>query len=263
MGTIGLVAFSIATGIVGSLLAAELLLSCEPLAQWLVRRAARVLPEHLRDRYEPEWLQFVLDVRSPFRKVVHAVAFYIGAWRMVRALEMPNVTLPTQVSIRVLDMTLADSAILLLSPLLLAVSTLMILLESAGPVFIRRRCYGMHGKPFWLYKFRTLTSNGGPSRFGLMLRRTSIDELPALISIARGDMSFVGPKPKFIDKIEALEGNDLNLDFRPGLFSPTDDTDWRLKYGVCCWIKTVARACFSLLPKEQPKRNSNRRDPFL
>lgn len=109
---------------------------------------------------------------------------------------------------RFLDVTASFLGLVLLSPLLLAVS-LLIKIDSRGPVIFRQKRIGRNGKVFEIYKFRSMcvgaekTGSGVYSgkgdarvtRIGKILRATSIDELPQLLNILKGEMSFVGPRP--------------------------------------------------------------------
>lgn len=109
---------------------------------------------------------------------------------------------------RCFDVVLALLAIVLLSPLLLCVA-IAIKTTSAGPVIFKQERYGRNKKPFICYKFRSMTvdtPSDVPTRvmcerssvmtpIGPVLRKTSIDELPQLINIVRGDMTLVGPWP--------------------------------------------------------------------
>ena len=108
---------------------------------------------------------------------------------------------------RLIDVSVAALLLLFLAPLLL-LTMLLIRLDSDGPVFFRQTRLGLRGEPFDILKFRTMTvlENGNRivqatrndsriTRIGGVLRRTSVDELPQLINVLRGDMSLVGPRP--------------------------------------------------------------------
>lgn len=108
---------------------------------------------------------------------------------------------------RILDIIFAVSmSILLILPLFLV--ALIIKMSSKGPVFFKQERYGKNSTPFMLYKFRSMTDKAPIKKnsefsditnyvtpFGMFIRKTSIDELPQLINILKGDMSFIGPRP--------------------------------------------------------------------
>jgi lipopolysaccharide/colanic/teichoic acid biosynthesis glycosyltransferase len=109
---------------------------------------------------------------------------------------------------RLLDILVAGSGLLLLSPLFVLVA-LGIKLNSPGPVFYRAQRVGRDGELFWLFKFRSMVSGAdknGPgitvsgdariTSMGRFLRRSKIDELPQLLNVLLGDMSLVGPRPE-------------------------------------------------------------------
>jgi exopolysaccharide biosynthesis polyprenyl glycosylphosphotransferase len=109
---------------------------------------------------------------------------------------------------RALDLVGSAIGLVLLSPLLMLISVL-IKFDSPGPVFYAQERMGLDAKPFWCIKFRSMRSDAerdGPgwttkddprvTRLGGFLRRTSLDELPNLINVLRGEMSLVGPRPE-------------------------------------------------------------------
>jgi lipopolysaccharide/colanic/teichoic acid biosynthesis glycosyltransferase len=109
---------------------------------------------------------------------------------------------------RFFDVTFAAVGLVVLLPLFVIVA-ILIKLTSPGPVFFRQARVGRNLKPFRIYKFRTMTAdspNLGPSitaqsdsrvtRVGKFLRKTKIDELPQIINVLVGEMSFVGPRPE-------------------------------------------------------------------
>ena len=116
---------------------------------------------------------------------------------------------------RALDLAASLMGLLVLSPLLLILAA-VIKLDSPGPVFFRQERVGQHEKPFRIYKFRTMVTGAermgagyqveeGDSRItraGSFLRKTSLDELPQLINVFRGEMSLVGPRPTLSYQVE-------------------------------------------------------------
>ncbi len=108
---------------------------------------------------------------------------------------------------RLLDMVLSLIALALLSPLLL-LTALAVALESGFPVLFRQTRLGLEGREFGMLKFRSMVKNAssvGPyftsgddprvTRVGRFIRRTSLDELPQILNVLKGDMSLVGPRP--------------------------------------------------------------------
>jgi exopolysaccharide biosynthesis polyprenyl glycosylphosphotransferase len=142
---------------------------------------------------------------------------------------------------RTLDMAAAGGALIFLAPTLLLIS-ILIKLESPGPVLYKGMRAGRKGRPFRCYKFRTMVRNAddlkeslreqnqrsGPffkitrdpriTRFGQFLRRYSLDELPQLWNVLRGEMSMVGPRPHPLDDVSGYAIEHLpRLDVTPGI----------------------------------------------
>jgi lipopolysaccharide/colanic/teichoic acid biosynthesis glycosyltransferase len=142
---------------------------------------------------------------------------------------------------RILDTILSLTILLLLAPLMLAVA-IGIKLSSPGPIFFHQKRVGVHGRTINVIKFRTMNIGADELvdrlqllkgqqndtcqiqddprvfSFGKFLRTTSIDELPQLINIAKGDMSLVGPRPLIADELETSDTDNLRrLEVKPGL----------------------------------------------
>jgi exopolysaccharide biosynthesis polyprenyl glycosylphosphotransferase len=142
---------------------------------------------------------------------------------------------------RVMDVTLATCALVVAVPVLL-VTAVAIKLDSSGPVFFRQERIGRGGKPFRIFKFRSMTADAwrqrdsvallneadGPlfkmendprvTRVGAFIRKTSIDELPQLLNVIRGEMSLVGPRPLPTEESNRIDGAALaRLDVNPGI----------------------------------------------
>jgi lipopolysaccharide/colanic/teichoic acid biosynthesis glycosyltransferase len=140
---------------------------------------------------------------------------------------------------RVLDVAVAGTGLVLTSPLL-GLAALAVKLEDGGPVLYRQVRVGREGEDFELLKLRTMVvgaermgagfavDQGDPriTRLGRFLRRSSIDELPQLWNVVRGDMSMIGPRPTLRYQVEQYDVRQRRrLDVRPGL------TGWAQVHG--------------------------------
>lgn len=147
---------------------------------------------------------------------------------------------------RPLDFTLSLIAIIMLSPLLLIVA-ILVRIKLGKPVIFKQQRPGKNEKIFTLYKFRTMTNkkdeNGNLlpdeqrlTKFGKALRSTSLDELPELINILKGDMAIVGPRPLLVEYLNLYnEEQKHRHDVRPGLtglaqISGRNSIEWEKKF---------------------------------
>ena len=132
---------------------------------------------------------------------------------------------------RLLDLALASVLLVVTAPLL-ALAALAIKLESRGPVFYSQRRVGKDGRPFELLKLRTMVPGaesmgagiyvleGDPriTRVGRLLRRFSLDELPNLVNVMRGDLAIVGPRPTVQEQVDRYtERQRRRLEVKPGI----------------------------------------------
>ncbi len=129
---------------------------------------------------------------------------------------------------RVFDCCVAFIAIILLSPVLLIIS-ILVKIKLGSPVLFKQERAGFHEKPFFILKFRTMTNERNEkgellpdeirlTKFGKILRSTSLDELPSLINILRGEMSIIGPRALPVSYLPYYTENEHHRhDVRPGL----------------------------------------------
>jgi exopolysaccharide biosynthesis polyprenyl glycosylphosphotransferase len=142
---------------------------------------------------------------------------------------------------RALDLTIASLGLIALSPIMAAIA-IGVRLDSPGPIFYAAKRIGRKGRTFDCYKFRTMVTNADKlkadlehmnerkgilfkivndpriTRFGARLRKYSLDELPQLYNVVRGDMSLVGPRPPIASEVEQYDLSHLRrLDVLPGL----------------------------------------------
>jgi lipopolysaccharide/colanic/teichoic acid biosynthesis glycosyltransferase len=131
---------------------------------------------------------------------------------------------------RLFDIVVSLIGLVCLLPLLLLVAVL-IKLDSTGPIFFKQQRIGMRFRPFQILKFRTMVQNAKANsrsitvgddpritRVGWFLRKTKIDELPQLINVLRGEMTFVGPRPEVPQYVEMFRKDyEEILKMRPGI----------------------------------------------
>jgi Bacterial sugar transferase len=172
------------------------------LISYIIRCAVRQLPEDMRTRCEEEWRSHTDEIPGEVGKLIHALNCLSPSWKMslyVRSATIPLTTLEIAAK-RTLDVVGSMTAILFLSPLFL-IAAIAIKLDSGGPVIFQQRRTGLNGKEFVIFKFRTMTVlEDGPAitqarrgvlratRVGKFLRRSSIDELPQLLNVLKGNV---------------------------------------------------------------------------
>jgi lipopolysaccharide/colanic/teichoic acid biosynthesis glycosyltransferase len=132
---------------------------------------------------------------------------------------------------RALDLAVASLVLAVTAPLV-ALAAILIKLESRGPAFYRQRRVGLHGEPFELWKLRTMVPGaetmgagiyvieGDPriTRVGRLLRRFSLDELPNLVNVLKGELAIVGPRPTVQEQVDRYtERQRRRLEVKPGI----------------------------------------------
>lgn len=158
---------------------------------------------------------------------------------------------------RFFDIAASLTAIVVLSPLML-VTAVAVKLDSKGPVIFKQERLGLKGKVFNIYKFRSMCCGAEHmgtgvysgdddvrvTRVGRILRKTSIDELPQLVNILKGEMSFIGPRPPLTyhpwDISEYTPEQMKMFDVRPGItgwaqINGRKDVEWHKRIELNCW----------------------------
>ena len=134
---------------------------------------------------------------------------------------------------RLFDLICSTMGALVFLPLMAGIA-LLVKVTSKGPVLFKQKRFGLHEKIFYVYKFRTMVADADKigtsvttkndlriTPVGRFLRRFKLDELPQLINVLRGDMSFVGPRPDVPGFADKLTGKDrIILSVRPGVTGP-------------------------------------------
>jgi len=142
---------------------------------------------------------------------------------------------------RLLDIAVAGAGLVALAPLLLLIAVL-IRVNLGSPVLFRQQRPGLHGRPFVMVKFRTMRDACGSdgqllpdekrmTKLGLLLRNLSLDELPELWNVLKGDMSLVGPRPLLMEYLR--------------LYSPEQARRHEAKPGITGWAQVNGRNAIS------------------
>jgi sugar transferase EpsL len=155
------------------------------------------------------------------------------------------------ISKRIFDLVIATLGLIILSPIIL-LTAVFVRIFLGTPILFRQTRPGYKAKPFTVYKFRTMTdardAQGNPlpdelrlTRFGQFLRASSIDELPELFSILRGEMSFIGPRPLLMEYLPLYSAEQMRRhDVYPGLtgwaqVNGRNAVDWQTRFALDVW----------------------------
>jgi sugar transferase EpsL len=177
---------------------------------------------------------------------------------------------------RVFDLLLSIPVLILVSPVIIVV-TLLVRMRLGSPVFFSQLRPGLHARPFYMLKFRTMTNTRGSdgrlllddkrmTRLGNFLRRTSIDELPEFVNVFKGDMSLVGPRPLLMQYLDRYMPEQARRhEVKPGItgwaqIHGRNALTWEEKFKLDVWyvdnwslwldIKIIAMTIWKILQRE-------------
>jgi lipopolysaccharide/colanic/teichoic acid biosynthesis glycosyltransferase len=249
MGATGLlivvVLLGLALAVVRSLVVQEIRAWLPHLARRLVRRAAHRLPGDFQARYEEEWLAELAAWEDRAISALVRAAHIRWKTKAIRE-SLGEAGVRGERAKRILDVSVAAAMLVVLSPNLIVVA-IAIKLDSPGPVFVTQPRAGRGGRSFSLIMFRSMyvdpqarlqqfvdsskdsepleTVRRDPrvTRVGSLIRRTSLDQVPQLVNVIKGDMSLVGPPathPAEEEELPSQEDNPTRADLRPGLTGP-------------------------------------------
>ena len=192
----------------------------------------------------------------------------------------------------ILDKVFGAILLILLSPIL-AILALMVKVDSRGPIIFKQKRLGKNGAIFEMYKFRTMyvdapdlrnedgstfNSDNDPrvTKVGKILRKTSLDELPQILNILKGEMSFIGPRPDLPDHYELYsEADKKKLTVRPGVTgyaqaNGRNSNSWAQRiamdifyienFSLLMDVKILFKTVFSVLRQEGVNKHSNSKE---
>ncbi|HYE76011.1 MAG TPA: exopolysaccharide biosynthesis polyprenyl glycosylphosphotransferase, partial [Blastocatellia bacterium] len=190
---------------------------------WVIKTAER---NYAVPRIVPSYHQHLNDRRASVEELLGLPVITLSSRKLGR---MPN-----QLAKRLFDLTVAGLFLIFCFPILLLVVAPVIWFSDKGPILFRQLRKGYRGEPFMLFKFRTMRVadkaqeaiqatryDSRKTKVGDMLRRTSLDEIPQLINVIKGEMSLIGPRPHMVEHDESFSKivNEYNIRFvaKPGM----------------------------------------------
>jgi len=177
---------------------------------------------------------------------------------------------------RLLDLAITIPALIILLPVL-ALMALLVRIKLGSPVLFRQQRPGLYGKPFTIYKFRTMTDTRDAqgnllpdgqrlTSLGRFLRGTSLDELPELVNVLKGDMSLVGPRPLLMQYLDRYTPQQMRRhEVKPGItgwaqVNGRNAITWEQKFALDVWyvdhcslwldLKIIALTVWKVLARE-------------
>jgi sugar transferase EpsL len=177
---------------------------------------------------------------------------------------------------RIFDLALTVPSIMVLAPVFAIVAGL-VRISLGSPILFRQKRPGLHGRPFWLLKFRTMIDKHDAkgkllpdadrlSSFGRFLRTTSVDELPELLNVLKGDMGLVGPRPLLMQYMDRYTPEQARRhEVKPGItgwaqVNGRNAISWEDKFKLDIWyvdhrsffldLKIIALTVWKLLKRE-------------
>lgn len=151
----------------------------------------------------------------------------------------------------IFDLCLSICLLFLLSPILV-ILIILVRLKLGKPIFFRQERSGLLGKPFYIYKFRTMTDKRDENgqllpdekrltNFGMILRKLSLDELPQLYNVILGEMSLVGPRPQLMEYLPLYNSRQIRrMEVKPGItgwaqVNGRNAISWEEKFELDVW----------------------------
>ncbi len=221
---------------------------------------------------------FVINAISELIEMMIGVAAVL--YVALNSAALPNITHPVgrkgETTKRIFDVVAASAALVVLAPLLLLIAA-CVAVRLGRPVLFSQQRPGRYGKPFCLWKFRTMTDARNAdgrllpdaqrlTRFGHFLRKTSLDELPELWNVLRGEMSLVGPRPLLVDYLPLYSEEQMRRhEVLPGItgwaqINGRNAASWPRKFALDVWyvdhqslwldLKIIARKLLIVVSRE-------------